>query len=147
MATKPPADEALDQELMAAVGRRDEQAFALIVRRHGPMVFGVCRRVTGNHHAAEDVFQAVFVVLAAKAGSVRPRSALAAWLYGVACRTALRARTTNDRRLRHENPVPTLPETAAPAVAPVEAADLAGVVDEEIARLPDRLRAPVLSRR
>jgi len=58
---------------------RDEQAFACLVQRHGPLVFGVCRRVTGDHHLAEDAFQAVFVVLAAKAESIRPRSALPAW--------------------------------------------------------------------
>src|SRR5436305_2017496 len=90
----PPADAESDADLVGRfVAGRDEAAFAEIVRRHGPAVLGVCRRVTGNHHLAEDAFQAVFVVLAAKAGCVRPRSALAAWLYGVAYRTALRART------------------------------------------------------
>src|SRR5437868_14692501 len=84
----------LDAELLSRLlTDRDEQAFTLIVRRHGPLVLGVCRRVTGNHHLAEDAFQAVFVVLTAKAGSVRPRSALPAWLYGVAYRIALRVRT------------------------------------------------------
>src|SRR6478672_1879057 len=89
---------------------RDEQAFACLVQRHGPLVFGVCRRVTGDHHLAEDAFQAVFVVLAAKAESIRPRSALPAWLYGVAYRIALRARTMSARRLRREESVETLPE-------------------------------------
>src|SRR5262245_32048311 len=94
---------ATDADLLAAfLTTRDEPAFAELVRRNGPMVFGVCRRVTGDHHLAEDAFQAVFVVLAAKAGSVRPRAALAGWLYGVAHRTALRARTMSDRRRRRE---------------------------------------------
>ena len=123
---------------------RDEQAFTLLVRRHGPMVFGVCRRVTGDHHLAEDAFQAVFVVLAAKAGSVRPRAALPAWLYGVAYRTALRARTMSDRRRRRETPVETLPEPAFETIDPVENSDVAAILDEEIARLPEPLRVAVV---
>jgi RNA polymerase sigma factor (sigma-70 family) len=134
-----------DADLLARfLANRDEQAFTLLVRRHGPMVFGVCRRVTGNHHIAEDAFQAVFVVLAAKGGSVRPRTALPAWLYGVAYRTALRARTMSDRRRRREAAVETLPEPASATTDLVETSDVVAVVDEEIARLPERLRVPVL---
>jgi RNA polymerase sigma factor (sigma-70 family) len=134
-----------DADLLARfLGNRDEQAFTLLVRRHGPMVFGVCRRVTGNHHLAEDAFQAVFVVLAAKAGSVRPRTALPAWLYGVAYRTALRARTMNDRRRRREAPVETLREPAFETTDPVESSDVVAILDEEIARLPERMREPVV---
>src|SRR5262245_2161062 len=121
---------------------RDEQAFTLLVRRHGPMVFGMCRRVTGDHNLAEDAFQAVFVVLAAKAGSVRPRAALSAWLYGVADRTALRARTMSDRR--REAPVEILPDPASETIDPLEASDVAAVLDEEIARLPEHLRVAVM---
>src|SRR5262249_56778796 len=89
------AREAADADLLAGfLASRDEPAFAELVRRHGPMVFGVCRRVTGNHHLAEDAFQAVFVVLAAKADSVRPSSALPGRLYRVAPPAALRAPTT-----------------------------------------------------
>ena len=135
----------LDAELLGRfLADRDEQAFTLIVRRHGPRVLGVCRRVTGDHHLAEDAFQAVFVVLAAKAASVRPRSALPAWLYGVAYRTALRARTMSDRRRRREKPVGTVPEPAPRAVDEVEGADLAAALDEEIARLPEDQRAAVV---
>ena len=123
---------------------RDEPAFALIVRRHGPQVLGVCQRVTGDRHLADDAFQAVFVVLAAKAGSVRPRSALPAWLYGVAYRIALRARTMRDRRRRHEKTVETLPEPAIEAVDEVESSELVAALDEEIARLPEPQRVAVV---
>jgi RNA polymerase sigma factor (sigma-70 family) len=134
-----------DGELLTRfLATRDEEAFTLLVRRHGPMVFGVCRRVTGNHHLAEDAFQAVFVVLAAKAGSVRPQSVLPAWLYGVAYRTALRARTMSDRRRRRETPVETLPESADLPTDPVGSSDLVTVLDEEIAQLPETLRASVI---
>jgi RNA polymerase sigma-70 factor (ECF subfamily) len=123
---------------------RDGQAFAILVRRHGPLDYGVCRRVTGDHHLAEDAFQAVFVVLAAKATSVRPRAALPSWLYGVAHRVALRARTMRDRRRRRETPVGTVPERASPVVDGAEVGDLAAVLDEEIARLPEYQRVPVV---
>lgn len=118
---------------------RDEAAFTAIVRRHGPLVFGVSRRVAGDHHLAEDAFQAVFVVLAAKAGAVRPRSALPGWLYGVASRVALRARTMSDRRRKWEARAP-LP---APPSEPADA-DLVALLDEEVGRLPDGLRRAVV---
>ena len=134
---------AADGDLLARfVASRDEAAFAEIVRRYGPLVFAVCRRVTGNHHLAEDAFQAVFVVFAAKAATVRPASALPGFFHAVACRTALRARTMNDRRRRHETPVERLPEPAREPTEPT--ADLAAILDEEIARLPEALRGAVV---
>ncbi|MBN9523180.1 sigma-70 family RNA polymerase sigma factor [bacterium] len=134
-----PAD-ASDADLLGRfVAGRDAAAFAELVRRHGPAVFGVCRRVTGDHHLAEDAFQAVFVVLAAKAGGVRPASALGGWLYGVAHRTALRARTMRDRRRRREQAAAR--RESVPAESPD---DLAAVLDAEIARLPAHLRAAVV---
>ena len=75
----------------------DEEAFAELVRRHGPMVLGVCRRMLRNQHDAEDTFQATFLVLARKAASIRSPEALPNWLYGVATRLAARNRTQASR--------------------------------------------------
>src|SRR5438105_15033314 len=80
------------QLLECFMTRRDEAAFEALVRRHGPMVLNVCRRTVGNLQDAEDAFQAVFLVLARKAASVVPREGVGNWLYGVAYRTARRAK-------------------------------------------------------
>jgi RNA polymerase sigma factor (sigma-70 family) len=118
--------------------RRDEAAFAELLRRHGPMVFGVCRRVLGDAHDAEDAFQAAFLVLARRPRAVGDPAALASWLYGVALRTASKARIDAARQRRRDR-CAARPETAG-AAADVIWSDLRPVLDEEIARLPARLR-------
>src|SRR3954447_2289563 len=91
------------------VERGDEASFAALVRRHGSMVWGVCRRLL-DHHDAEDAFQATFLILFRKAGGIRPREMVANWLYGVAHRAALQARRAAARRRTRERQVPDMPE-------------------------------------
>ena len=90
------------QLLERFIARRDNLALAALVRRHGPMVWGVCRRILARHADAEDAFQATFLVLVRKAASVAPRDMVANWLYGVAYRTALNARANEARRKTRE---------------------------------------------
>src|SRR5215469_3727917 len=99
-------DEPTDGELLARfVATHDEAAFTSLLRRHGPMVLGVCRRVLGNYHDAEDAFQATFLVFVRKAASIASRELLANWLYGVAHQTALKARATTAKRRARERQV------------------------------------------
>ena len=125
--------------LQSFLSQRDEAAFEALVRRHGPMVLGVCRRILDNSHDAEDAFQATFLVLVRKAASVRPRSMVGNWLYGVACRTALDARRAAAKRRAKEAAV--LPRTHRPDD---DRADLRAVLDEELQRLPPRCRAVIV---
>src|SRR5262245_5175314 len=124
------------------VQTRDEAAFRELVRRLGPMVLGVCRRIAGDHHSTEDAFQATFLVLARRAADVVPREAVRGWLHGVAVRTAQKARAMSARRRARELPVPAVPDR--PANEPDAAdPDALRVLDEEVGRLPDHLRAAV----
>src|SRR5262249_24945463 len=113
-----------------------------LVRRHGPMVLGVCRRLLGAAADADDAFQAVFLVLVLRARSIRRRASVGSWLYAVACRVANRARA--DARRRHA----ALRLLRAPrAQAPAEgsaAEEMRPVLDEELERLPDKYRAPLV---
>jgi RNA polymerase sigma factor (sigma-70 family) len=123
------------------VATRDEAAFASLVRRHGPMVLGVCRRVLGNFHDAEDAFQATFLVLARKAASVFRRDSVSCYLHGVAYHTALRARTAISRRRKRERQVDNMPH---PEVAPPEAQDWLPHLDRELSRLPKNYRSAIV---
>jgi RNA polymerase sigma factor (sigma-70 family) len=121
------------------LSRRDEAALAVLVHRHAPMVWGVVRRVLGNHHDAEDAFQATFLVFVRKAASIASRELLANWLYGVAYQTGRKARATASRRKGRERQVTPMPEPAAAEPDPWP--DLQPILDEELSRLPDRYRA------
>ncbi len=124
------------------LSRQDEAALAALVHRHGPMVWGVCRRVLRNYHDAEDAFQATFLVLVRKAASIASRELLANWLYGVAHQTALKARATTARRKERERQVSEMPE---PAVTVQELwRDLQPLLDEELSRLPEKYRVLVV---
>jgi RNA polymerase sigma factor (sigma-70 family) len=131
------------QLLECFVARRDEAAFAALVRRHGPMVLGVCRRVLGHAQDAEDAFQAAFLVLARKAASIGRRELVGNWLYGVAYRTALDARAAATRRRTRERQVSAMPEPEAGNGADVWS-DLRPLLDRELSRLPDKYRVPVV---
>ena len=127
-----------DRELLDRfVATRDEAAFELLIWRHGAMVLGVCRRAIRDHQLAEDAFQAVFIVLARKARSIRGGN-VAGWLFRVARRVAARA---VRRRSALELP-PNL--TSKPADAALEQQELTEVLDAEVVRLPDRLRRAVI---
>lgn len=117
-----------------------ERAFALLLQRHGATVLRVCRGVLRDEHDAEDAFQATFLVLASKAGSIRRRHSVGSWLYGVALRVASEMRSVAARRRVHEGRAAGLrPETVG-----AEVDDLGLVVLEELGQLPDRLRAAVV---
>jgi RNA polymerase sigma factor (sigma-70 family) len=121
---------------------RDETAVEVLVRRHGPLVFGVCRRVLHDAHAAEDAFQATFLVLMRKAPSLDRGKPLGSWLYTVAYRLALRARANELRRQRcEEQAVRTRPPTDGRTTSP---SDLVVALEEELHRLPERHRAPLM---
>lgn len=122
------------------VVRRDEASFEVLVWRHGAMVLALCKRVLRDSHEAEDAFQATFLVFAKKAGSIGRGEVLAAWLYKVAYRIALRLRAAAARRSPTGEPTDELP--APEAVGDADWHDLKPVLDDEIARLPEKYRAP-----
>jgi RNA polymerase sigma factor (sigma-70 family) len=124
------------------VAGRDEAAFAALVRRHGPMVLGVCRRVLHDFHHAEDAFQATFLVLARKAASLAGGGSLGGWLHGVAYHTALRAGAALGRRRSRERPMSDVPH---PSIAPPEPRDWLPLLDRELSLLPERYRAVIVA--
>ncbi len=130
-----------DGELLQQfVAGRVDRAFAELIRRHGPMVWAVCQRVLHNEHDAEDAFQATFLVLVRRAGSLGKAELVGAWLHGVAYRTALRVRDQS----RSCQTLANLPEglLAADPLPDLAWCELQLVLDEELDRLPDKYRAP-----
>jgi RNA polymerase sigma factor (sigma-70 family) len=132
-----------DEELLKDfISRHEDAALGALVRRHGPMVWGVCRRVLRSYHDAEDAFQATFLVLVRKAASIALPELLANWLYRVAYQTALNARATAARRKERERQVTDMPE---PEVVPQDHRhDLRSVLDEALSHLPDKYRAVII---
>lgn len=130
------------QLLDSFIIRREETAFEALVRRHGSMVLGVCRRVLRNVHDAEDAFQATFLVLSRKAATVKLRDMVGNWLYGVAYRTAMKSRAMRVKRQSRERQVVELSRVEAPAGGACE--ELLMQLDHELNRLPDRYRVPVV---
>jgi len=130
------------QILERFVDQRDETAFESLLSRHGPMVLNVCRQLLRDPHDAEDAFQAVFLVLVRKASSLRLHDSLGPWLYTVASRVAARARANRRRMRARESTGGELPES--PADDSRDCLEDAGVIHEELGRLPERLRAPLV---
>jgi RNA polymerase sigma factor (sigma-70 family) len=135
----PPAEGDSDGLLLERFVDGDESAFSALLQRHAPLVWGVCVRTLPMDHDAEDAFQAVFVVLARKAGGLRRAEPLAPWLHRVAWRTAQKARARRSMcGLVEERACAMDPST------PLLGRELRGLIDEEIDRLPERYRCPVL---
>jgi RNA polymerase sigma factor (sigma-70 family) len=129
------------------VQERDHAAFSELAARYGGLVMSVCRRILGDGHQAEDAFQAAFLVLARKAASVRRPEALAGWLHSVARRTALKARSQANERIRISSSSAlddTLPDPHPDPLTQLTARELLDVVDEEVQRLPIAQRSVVL---
>jgi RNA polymerase sigma factor (sigma-70 family) len=136
----PDAEQSDGALLEQFAGQGDEAAFDTLLRRHGPMVLAVCRRVLGNATDADDAFQATFLVLARKAASVRRCESVGSWLHGVAYRSALKAKTSAARRRHHERQA--LPMAHREQQTDLAWQELQTVLDEELHRLPEKYRAP-----
>lgn len=116
----------------------DEDAFTALLQRHGPLVLGVCRRVLSNTADADDAFQATFLILVRKAGTIRKHASVASWLYGVAYRVSLEARTRAARRRSHEKWASSVGQTDQ--TDEVAARELRSILDEELEQLPQKYR-------
>src|SRR6202453_3564544 len=139
VAAASPAVELTDRQLLQAFSARGEQqAFAALVDRHGPLVLGVCRRVLRQEQDAEDAFQATFLVLARNVGAIRKREALGSWLYGVAYRVTMRARQqTEPGRAKGDQHSATAPSDPGWKAAWQE---VQAILDEEVQALPEKQR-------
>src|SRR5262245_1569097 len=128
-----------EQLLTDFLSGRSDNAFAALIDRHGPMVLNVCRRILHDAHAAEDVFQATFFVLAERAGAIRRPASLAGFLHGVAYRLAVRAR----RRRMQSLPAAVYDKNVGPPEG-LAWKEMLGILDHELGRLSDRFRAPLI---
>ena len=139
----PPSSDAGDQALLARfLDSRDQTAFAVLLKRHGPMVFRVCRRVLRSEHDAEDVVQAAFLLLARKAGGIRKRDSLGCWLHWVAHRLALRLKRQEMNRFKKEQQASALrPQTDSQHFASGEIQEL---LDTALQELPEKYRAAII---
>jgi RNA polymerase sigma factor (sigma-70 family) len=135
----PTEAELSDRELLARFAEGQESAFAALVRRHGALVLGVCRRVLGNASDAEDAFQATFLALARKAGTGAWRDSVAGFLHEVARRTAVQLRVRKARQAAHERRA-----AQEAGVQPASDAAVLEALDEEVSRLPWRCREAIL---
>jgi RNA polymerase sigma factor (sigma-70 family) len=137
-------DALTDRELIERFAAlHDEDAFTALVRRHGPMVLRVCRRILHNGHDADDVFQATFLVLSRKAVSLRRRDSVGCFLHGVAYRLALKARTRFAQRRMHEGRA-AIEKPVDDPLAELSVREAQAILDEELALLPEKWRAPVV---
>ncbi len=133
-----------DGELLKRfIAHRDEAAFEALVRRYGPLVLGVCRRVLHHRHGAEDAFQATVLVLLHKAGSIAHPELVGNWLYGVAYFTAKKAKLSAARRRARERQVSEMLR-AQPVAEEEELRELRPLLDEELTRLPEKYRVPIV---
>jgi RNA polymerase sigma factor (sigma-70 family) len=136
-------NEPTDGELLERVaGQRDQASFAVLVRRYGPLVLSVCRRVLRQEQDAEDAFQATFVVLFRKTGSISKRESVGSWLYSVAYRTARKAKVKRARRQGRETNLPDIPAWGAPSAWQEQ--EVRAVLDQEVNRLPEKYRLPFI---
>jgi RNA polymerase sigma factor (sigma-70 family) len=144
-ALPPGGTEPTDGQLLEAfVRRQDRQALEGLVRRHAPVVWGVCRRALATHHDAEDAFQAAFLVLVRKAASIRSPDLLANWLYRVAHQTAVKARQAAAKRCAREKPMAGTPEPETGSHDAEFGPEAQALLDEELRRLPDKYRIAIL---
>src|SRR5262245_41612000 len=134
-----PCETVSDAELLARCAAGDDDtAFELLMRRHADMVWRVCRALAGDHHAAEDAFQAVFLVVAHKAGSFRGHGAAAGWIHRIAYHTALKARARQSA-----TPRPAVIDLDTVA-APDRRDELARLLHEELGLLAEKYRTPLV---
>jgi RNA polymerase sigma factor (sigma-70 family) len=137
------SEEQTDSQLLKRFARQqDEAAFAALVKRHGPMVLAVCRRILRDAHDADDAFQATFLILVRKAGVIAQPELLGNWLYGVAYRVAVKARASAARRSEHERRAPVM--ALVDPMADVAEREMRAVLDAELSQLPEKYRAPLV---